>query len=52
MATGMSISPIPIIISFAKVDRATGILSTVAGMVGGEHMGAAVQRDTPVPAHG
>jgi sugar lactone lactonase YvrE len=32
-----------------KVDRATGILSTVAGMVGGEHMGAAVQRDTPVP---
>ena len=32
-----------------KVDRATGILSTVAGTFGGAHMHAAVQRDAPVP---
>lgn len=32
-----------------KVDRATGMLSTVAGTFGGEHMHAAVQRDVPVP---
>jgi sugar lactone lactonase YvrE len=31
-----------------KVDRATGILSTVAGTFGGEHMHAAVQQDAPV----
>ncbi|MEQ1680103.1 MAG: hypothetical protein ABL950_05830 [Nitrospira sp.] len=32
-----------------KVDRATGMLSTVAGTFGGEHLHAAVQRDAPVP---
>ncbi|MBH0202446.1 MAG: hypothetical protein HP496_09175 [Nitrospira sp.] len=31
-----------------KVDRATGIITTVAGMFGEDHMHVAVQRDTPV----
>lgn len=31
-----------------KVDRATGVISTVAGMSRDEHMGSAVERDSPV----